>query len=113
MRADAYIRYGGDNWRNEIAFKLSADENPLVIADSYFLHGGRRHFLEVDHLQHMNKNHDKIARYKQLRESGALQKKLSYFPRLVWVTTTQGRKAQLIEWCEGLDAVVHLWSDIQ
>jgi hypothetical protein len=113
MRADAYIHFGGDNWRNEIAFKLGADENPLVISDSYFLHNGRRCFLEVDHLQHMNKNQDKISRYKQLRDSGALQKKIGYFPCLIWVTTTKSRKEQLTEWCEGLDAVVHLWSDIQ
>jgi hypothetical protein len=114
MRADAYIFLGGDaNWRNEVAFKLGAEENPLVIADSYFIHGGRRAFLEVDHLQHMNKNQDKIARYKQLRESGAFQKKIGYFPRLIWVTTTENRKAQLIDWCEELDSVVYLWSDIQ
>lgn len=113
MRADAYIHYGtsAEDWKNEMRFKV--DDVVNLIADSYFRHQMKRHFLEVDNQQHMNKNLEKITRYKKLRDTGALQEKLKYFPRLVWVTRTEGRKAQLLDWCAGMDVIVHLWSDIQ
>lgn len=113
MRTDAYIYYrGGDDWKNEMKVKIE-ETGAYIIADSYFRYEMRRHFLEVDNQQHMNKNLEKINRYRKLKDTGALQEKLKYFPRLVWVTRTESRKAQLLEWCAGMDVVVHLWSDIQ
>lgn len=111
MRNDAYIYYRPEAWKNEQRFLI--DGKPLVIADAYFQYKLRRYFLEVDHLQHMTKNRDKIERYKRLKATGALQERLKYFPRLVWVTVTESRKKQLLEWCEGLETVVHLWEDIK
>lgn len=112
MRADAYIYYSGnDDWKNEMRFKVE-EKGITLVADSYFRHNLRRHFLEVDHLQHMNKNHEKIEKYKRLHATGALQDKLKYFPRLVWVTLTESRRAQLLEWSAGLDTVVHVWKEI-
>lgn len=112
MRADMFLHYGApEEWKNEV--RLAVDGEVNLVADSHFMHGGRRHLLEVDHLQHMSKNHDKIQQYKKLQANGAYQKRYGYFARLVWVTTTEGRKGQLLGWCEGMDVVVHLWSDIQ
>jgi hypothetical protein len=67
----------------------------------------------VDHLQHMAKNREKIERYKKLYQTGVFQQKMKYFPRLVWVTLTESRKKQLLEWCNGLDVVVHVWNEIK
>lgn len=112
MRAGAYIHYGGgEDWKNEMNFKIEGVVN--LITDSYFRYNGRRHFLEVDRLQHMAKNHEKITRYKKLHATGTLQEKLKYFPRIVWVTLTESRKAQLLEWCAGMDVIVHVWNDIE
>ncbi|MEV5028530.1 replication-relaxation family protein [Paenibacillus sp. LPE1-1-1.1] len=111
MRNDAFIYYAGnEDWKNEVKFTV---EGVLtLIPDAYFRHNQRRHFLEVDHLQHQHKNREKIDKYRKLSETGVFQQKLKYFPRLVWVTLTESRKRQLLEWCAGLDVVVHVWKDI-
>jgi hypothetical protein len=111
MRNDYYIRFKPDDWKNEM--KLSVKDVVTVIPDSYFLIQMRRHFLEVDHLQHMVKNRDKIEKYKKLKSTSAVQDKLKYFPKLVWVTMTDGRKKQLLEWCEGLETTVYTWDEIK
>lgn len=112
MRNDAFIHYAGnEDWRNELPFRV---ENVVtVIPDAYFRFNQRRHFLEVDHMQHMQKNREKIERYKKLHQTGALQKKINYFPQLVWVTLTESRKQQLAELCKGVDVVIHLWHEIR
>jgi len=112
MRNDAFLHYkGNEDWKNET--KFCVDGVVTVIPDAYFRYIQRRHFLEVDHLQHMNKNQEKIERYKKLNETGVFQQKIKYFPRLVWVTLTESRKRQLLEWCNGLDVVIHIWDEIK
>lgn len=112
MRNDVFIHYAGnEDWKNEV--KFSVQNVVSVIPDAYFRYNQRRHFLEVDHLQHMNKNREKVDRYKMLFETGVFQQKLKYFPRLVWVTLTETRRRQLVEWCNGLDVAVHLWDEIK
>lgn len=111
MRNDVYIHYRPEDWKSEV--KFSVEEVVTLIPDAYYRHNQRRHFLEVDHLQHMNKNREKIEKYKKLYETGVFQQKLKYFPRLVWVTLTESRKKQLSEWCNGLDVVLHLWDEIK
>ena len=113
MRNDAYIHYGApEAWKNEMRFRVEG-ASLTIVADAYFQYGGRRYFLEVDHLQHMAKNQEKIAKYKQLRDIGVLQERLKYFPRLVWVTLTEARRRQLAEWSEGLDVTINLWNEIK
>jgi hypothetical protein len=111
MRNDAYIHYPNEDWKNEM--KFTVDKEVSLIADAYFRHNLRRHFLEVDHLQHMSKNREKIERYKKLYQTGVFQAKMKYFPRLVWVTLTESRRKQLLEWANGLDVVVHVWNEIK
>ncbi len=112
MRADAFLHYkGSEDWKNEI--KVSVADVVTIIPDSYFRYNQMRHFLEVDHLQHMSKNREKIEKYRKLKETGAVQKNIGYFPRLVWVTLTEARKKQLLELSTGLDVVVHVWNDLK
>jgi hypothetical protein len=112
MRNDAFIHYAGhEDWKNEM--KFSVPDVVTVIPDAYFRYQQRRHFLEVDHLQHMTKNRDKIERYRNLNDTGTLQKRIGYFPCLVWVTLTENRRQQLAELCRGMDVAIHLWDEIK
>lgn len=110
MRNDVYIHFRPAEWKNEVKAAIGYVS---VIADAYFKHQNRLHFLEIDRLQHMAKNREKINRYKELHATGVYQERIRYFPRLLWVTLTEGRKRQLVEWCEGLDAQVYLWDEIR
>jgi hypothetical protein len=111
MRNDYYIYRRPYEWRNEIKFSVA--EVLTVIPDAYFKHDKTLHFLEVDHLQHMNKNKEKIARYRKLKEIEVFQQKYKHFPKLIWVTLTENRRRNLLEWCKGLDVTIHLWSEIK
>lgn len=109
MRNELYLYYNCPaDWKNEV--KIS-DCNTTVIADSMFSRNGFRCFLEVDHLQTMKENREKIKRYKELMPSIAL--KLSYYPTLIWLTTTELRRKQLEEACSGLKFQIFTMSDIK
>ena len=111
MRADAFLYYGSpSDWRNEI--KITVPDVVRVIPDAMFTQVGRKHFVEIDHLQSMPKNTEKIQRYRKLKETGALQDKYLHFPRLLWVTLTEARRKQLSDLSEGLDVTIHLWIDL-
>lgn len=91
-------------WKNEI--KVS-DGYATVIVDAMFTDNwDRRHFLEVDSIQKMKENRDKIKRYKELFKNGLLEEDLGHFPTIVWLTTTEHRRTQLKKECEGLPAVM-------
>lgn len=99
------------DWKNEI--KVS-DGSSTVIVDAMFTKLHTTHFLEVDNLQSMKGNRAKIERYKALYNNGALQQQLGHFPTLVWLTTTELRRIQLKEACEGLSVVqVYLYDEIK
>lgn len=96
------------DWKNEV--KIS-DEKTSVVADAVFTRNGFYHFLEVDNLQSMKENRAKINRYKELLDS--LVKQFGYFPTLVWLTTTEHRRKQLENACNGLNFKVFTIKDIQ
>lgn len=99
------------NWENEI--KVSDGLNSVIV-DAMYSKVGITHFLEVDHLQSMKENRAKIERYKALYENGALELSLNHLPTLVWVTTTELRRMQLKEACEGLPVVqVFIYDEIK
>lgn len=95
------------DWKNEI--KISNGTN-TVVTDSMFTRNGFQYFLEVDNIQKMKVNRDKINRYKNLMPS--LIQQFGYIPTLVWLTTTELRRKQLVEACEGLKCQVYTMDDI-
>jgi hypothetical protein len=111
MRNDFYIfaKFPHD-WKNEM--KIS-DGTCSVICDAWFKSNGKYHFLEVDSLQKMKANRAKILQYKGLFENGAIKEHFGYFPLLIWITTTELRKRQIKELCEGLPNVVYTINDIK
>jgi hypothetical protein len=111
MRNDFYIYMGCPHeWENEI--KVS-DGTFTIVTDSYFKKDGMYQFLEVDSTQKMNINKKKIEQYKGLMRNGELTKHLGYFPKLIWLTTTELRRKQLTVLCKGLPYGVFTINDIR
>lgn len=99
------------DWKNEI--KVS-DGEITVVVDAMFTKLHTTHFLEVDNLQSMKENRTKIERYKGLYKNGLLEQSLGHLPTLVWIATTELRRMQLKEACEGLPVVqVYLFDEIK
>jgi len=111
MRNDFYIfAKHPTEWANEV--KVS-DGITTIYTDTWFKVGGRYHFLEVDSLQKMKENRMKIKNYAALNTAGHLAKHFGYFPKLIWLTTTELRKKQLKELCKDIPCVVYTVSDIK
>lgn len=111
MRNSFYI-YAGfpTEWKNEM--KLSDGHN-TVICDAWFKLNGKYQILEVDLHQNMKENKNKIERYKGLFKNGAVKEHFGYFPKIIWLTTTELRKKKLIELCKGLPYAVYTTNDIK
>lgn len=91
-------------WKNEL--KVS-DGNVTIVADAMFTDNWeRKNFLEVDSTQTMKENRNKIDRYKQLYQNGLVEEKLGHFPTLIWLTTSEYRRNELKDACEGIPAVM-------
>lgn len=108
MRNQFWLFYGCPmDWKNEV--KISNGKT-YIIADAMFSRNGFQCFLEIDNLQSMKENREKIKRYRELMQSIVL--KLGYYPTLVWLTTTEYRRKQLEKACEGLKVKVYTITDI-
>lgn len=111
MRNDFYIfAKFPTEWTNEV--KVS-DGITTIYTDTWFKTGGKYHFLEVDSLQKMKENRMKIKNYAALYSAGHLSKHFGYFPKLIWLTTTELRKKQLKELCKDFPCVVYTIKDIK
>lgn len=111
MRNDFYIYMGyPSEWKNEM--KLT-DGEFTVVCDTWFKSNGKYQMLEVDSMQKMKENREKVKQYIGLMENGFIEEHFGYFPTLVWLTTTDLRKRQLIKLCEGLPCVVYTTADIK
>jgi len=109
MRSDAYLFFKASDWKNEMKFTIPGTVQ--VIPDAYFLLNMRRYFLEIDNLQSLSKNKEKLEKYRKLKASNLLQERLRYFPTLIWVTLTETRKKHLENWSEGLESKIYLWKE--
>ncbi|WP_238602214.1 replication-relaxation family protein [Lysinibacillus parviboronicapiens] len=96
------------DWKNEV--KIS-DGTTSIIVDGMFSRNGFQYFLEVDNLQTMKENREKIKRYKEIMPS--VVKQLGYYPTLVWLTTTELRRQQLEASCGGLKGKVYTINEIK
>lgn len=109
MRNEFFLFYKCPrDWKNEV--KIS-DGTTNITVDGMFSQNGFKHFLEVDNLQTMKQNREKIKRYSLLMDS--LVKQMGYYPTIVWLTTTELRRKQLEESCGGLKCKVFTINDIQ
>jgi hypothetical protein len=111
MRNDFYIFAGQpDYWKNEM--KMSDGTNTLI-CDACYKEGDTFHVLEVDYAQTMRDNKVKAQKYQSMFQKGIVEKKLGYFPIIVWYTTTEYRREVLKELSQGFPSVVYTTSDIK
>lgn len=110
MRNDLYIHLQCPrSWRNEVKITHRSNDNiTTVVADAHFK-SNRHYIVEIDNMQKMQKNRQKVERYRRLVEKGVFDG----MPGLIWVTSTEYRKRVLEDLCDGLDTLVLLHSDIK
>lgn len=111
MRNQFRLFYGCPrDWQNEM--KVILEKNNYIIVDAMFTRNNFQHFLEVDNLQTMKENREKIKRYKQMIQNFFIQ--FGHYPTIVWLTTTELRRKQLLEECKELsNTKVYTLADIR
>lgn len=108
MRNDLYIALGCPaSWKNEI--KLEIPGAVSVVADALFMKDGSYFIIEIDHLQKMSANREKVKKYRRFLDLNAFDKP----PVFVWVTTTEYRRKQLTALFEGMNVRVYLASEFK
>lgn len=106
MRNSLYVAYGAPTtWKNEV--KLEVPKQIRIVCDALFTQDGHYQIIEIDNQQKMSTNKSKIAKYRKLLELGVFDKQ----PRFIWLTTTNYRRKQLAQLCEGLDVQLFTVSD--
>lgn len=111
LRNDFYIYMGyPHDWTNEA---MVSDSKNSVICDAWFKKNGLYHMLEVDLTQKMQENRDKVNHYKSLFNSGEVANHFGYFPKLLWVTSTELRRKQLTELCKGIPCSIFTADEIK
>lgn len=96
MRNDLYIKLDmPSNWKNEVPINVNG--KTLLIADAMYTKGKNYYFVEIDNVQTMRTNYDKIKKYKQLFDMILEQGK---YPMLIWYTQSKIRKEKLEKSCK-------------
>mgnify|MGYP001337969445 CR=1 FL=1 len=95
MRNDMYIKLGmPSDWKKEYPVKFGTE---TIIADAMYQEKGVFHFVEVDNVQTMKINYDKIKKYKQLFE--LIKRQYNHVPILIWYSLSDTRKSKLQDAC--------------
>jgi Replication-relaxation len=98
MRNDIYVHFQcPKNWKNEY---IIPTKEFRIVPDAVFQAENEVYFLEVDHMQKMKQNVEKIEKYKKFKEMGLWQQQNNgHFPTLLFYTTKDSRQHQLKEHC--------------
>ncbi|WP_163538343.1 replication-relaxation family protein [Gracilibacillus sp. YIM 98692] len=95
MRNDLYIKLGmPKDWEKERPINFNDD---TLISDARFKRAGRYYFVEIDNVQTMKTNYEKIKKYKEL--SRIIKKEYHYTPTLIWYSLSETRKKKLHDAC--------------
>lgn len=95
MRNDLYVSLGMPaDWKKEVPIKANGDT--LLICDAMYSINGQYHFVEIDNMQNMRTNYDKIKKYKEL--SRMIFNQYKHHPTIVWVTS-DARKSKIEKSC--------------
>lgn len=109
MRTDIYIYYNAPedfviekripyHTYNELGQGIVQKKENIVVPDAHFTVNGLHHFLEVDNLQNMKKNEQKIQNYKDVVR--AVKETYKQTPTIIFYTSSENRKKKLDEWCD-------------
>jgi Replication-relaxation len=98
MKNDIYVHFEmPKNWMNEYTIPTKEFK---IVADAIF-QADKVYFLEVDNMQKMKENYNKIDKYKKFKEMGLWQQENhGHFPTLLFYTTKDSRQHQLREYCK-------------
>jgi hypothetical protein len=110
MRNDIYIHFKQPkNWANE--YEIKAEKS--IICDAVFEAGGFQYFLEVDRMQKMNTNIEKLNNYFSFKLTNLWQRNNGgSFPIVLFYTATDSRKEQLLKNNPGLNLQIYTKTDI-
>lgn len=96
MRNDLYIMLGmPSTWEND---KTVTFNNEVIIPDAIYKEKGIYHFVEIDNVQTMKTNIEKIKKYKELFR--IIFNEYRQHPVLVWYSLSDFRKQKLKEACK-------------
>lgn len=113
MRNDIYVHFKcPKNWYNEYVIPTKEFR---IVPDALF-QADKVYFLEVDHMQKMKQNYEKIDKYKRFKDMGLWQQANNgHFPTLLFYTTKDSRQSQLREHCKqkDLNCLVYTKEDLQ
>lgn len=111
MRNDIYIHFNQP--------KMWSNENSIVtpeftfVPDSFFSVKDVQYFLEVDRLQKMKHNLEKLNHYKRFKEMNLWQKRNGgRFPIVLFYTDKESRKHQLSSLNPGIELQVYTKEDL-
>lgn len=111
MKNDIYIHFGCPKlWEGE--YTIPTDEFTIV-TDAVFSVKGVQYFLEVDRLQKMSQNTEKLKKYYRFKEMNLWQKRNGgRFPVVLFYTGKEKRKHQLNELNPGLEMQIYTKRDL-
>lgn len=114
MRNDLYLYYFcPKDWRIEepITFTVNLKDKVLV-PDATFTLEGKYYFAEVDRIQKMVENKEKIQAYSLLQSK--MEIKFGHAPTLIFYTVSELRKQKLREYCKelGVNARIYTKEDL-
>lgn len=96
MRNDLYIKLNmPSSWEND---KTVTFNNEVIIPDAIYRDKGIFHFVEIDNVQTMKTNMEKIKKYKELFR--IIFNEYRQHPVLVWYSLSGVRKKKLKEACQ-------------
>jgi len=98
MRNDLYIKLGmPPTWKIERPITWNGNR---LTPDAYFTKQNKYHFVEIDNLQSMQNNYDKIEKYRDLFQ--AMYRKYKYHPTLIWCSNSEVRKNKIKAKAQGM-----------
>lgn len=95
MRNDMYIKLGMPaDWKKEQPINFN---DTTLIPDATFKRADKFYFVEIDNVQTMRTNYDKIKKYKEL--SKLIKQQYNHVPTLMWYSLSETRKEKLRAAC--------------
>ncbi len=99
MRNNLFIKFGmPSDWKKEVPLRINGEV--LLIPDAMFKRKGELNFVEIELMQAMKVNYDKIKRYKEI--SSIIFSQYNHTPTIIFHTVSDSRRLKLEKECEKL-----------
>ena len=96
MRNNLYIKFGmPSDWKKEVPLRINGEVR--LIPDAMFKRGGEIHFVEIDVMQAMKINYEKIRKYEDI--SKIISDQFKHRPTLIFHTISDSRRRKLKKAC--------------